>query len=138
MERFIYEVVIREEDGHFFAWVPDLSVCTGGGDTYAECLESICNGLETHIESLIAYGMSVPAPTFGHEVSSNEERVVMTFYVDTDVVDGYVSAVEAAKELGVSKSRVSHLIRDGKLKAYRQGRSTFVTRESLDERLSLV
>ena len=138
MKRFIYEAVIGKDETGFYAYVPDLEGCFGGGDTLDAAIESIANGLETHIESLVAYGLEIPNATFGYVPKVDGERtMVIAFYVDCDVVDGYVTATQAARELGVTKARVSHLIRDGKLEVYRKGRSTYVTRRSLDERLAM-
>ena len=137
MKRFIYEVAIGKDESGYYAYVPDLPGCFGGGDTYEEVIGSITNGLETHIESLVAYGMDIPKATFGNEPEEKGESIaVVSFYADCDVVDGYVSAAEAARRLGVSKSRISHLIRDGQLDAYRKDRSTYVTKKSLDSRLA--
>lgn len=137
MKRFMYEAVIGEDETGFYAYVPDLEGCFGGGDTFAEAIESITDGLETHIESFVEYGMDVPPATFGHAPEADGESVVVvSFYADCDVMDGYVTASEAARTLGVTKARVSHLIRDGKLDAYRKDRSTFVTRKSLNERVA--
>lgn len=139
MKRFIYEVMIGKDESGYYAYVPDLNGCFGGGDTLEDVIESITNGLETHIESLVAYGMDVPPATFGNEPESADERAtIISFYVDCDVLDGYVTASEAARALGVTRARVSHLIRDGQLDAYRKGRSTYVTRTSLDKRLATV
>ena len=137
MKRFIYEVVIGKDESGYYAYVPDLGGCFGGGDTIEEVVESITNGLETHVESLVAYGMDIPKATFGNAPENDGETVMaVSFYADCDVVDGYVTASEAARRLGVSRSRVSHLIRNGQLDAYRKGRSTYITESSLNSRLA--
>ena len=136
MKRFIYEVAIGRDESGYYAYVPDLEGCFGGGDTLEEVYESITNGLETHIESLVAYGMDIPSATFGNAPDDGESVSVVSFYVDVDVVDGYVTAAEAARTLGVTKARVSHMIRDGVLTAYRKGRSTYVTEDSLKRRIA--
>lgn len=136
MKRFIYEVAIGRDESGYYAYVPDLEGCFGGGDTLKEVYESISNGLETHIESLVAYGMEVPRATFGNAPDEGESVSVVSVYVDVDVVEGYVTAAEAARTLGVTKARVSHMIRDGILTAYRKGRSTYVTEDSLRKRIA--
>lgn len=137
MEKFLYEAVIGKDDSGYYAYVPDMPGCFGQGETLQEVSRSIEEGMETHVESYVAYGMDVPSATFGNEPEEKGERVVLvSFYVDIDVVDGYVSAAEAARMLGVTKPRVSHMIRDGILSAYRKGRHTYVTKESVERRLA--
>ena len=46
-----------------------------------------------------------------------------------------MTAAEAARALGVSPSRVSHMIRDGLLEAFKYGHNTWVTRYSVEARL---
>lgn len=136
MERFIYEVAIGQDESGWYAYVPDLPGCFGQGDTYDDVIESINNGLESHVEGLVAFGMDVPASTFGHEPEKEGERMaVFSFYADPEPVDGYVTAAEAARILGVTKPRVSHMIRDGVLDALRKGRSTYITTNSLERRI---
>lgn len=136
MKRFIYEVTIGHDESGFYAYVPDLEGCFGGGDTLEEVYSSIIDGLETHIESLVVYGMDIPKATFGNKPSEGETISVVSFYINADVVGGYVSATEAAKILGVTKARVSHMIRDGILEAYRKDSSTYVTKNSIEKRLA--
>jgi excisionase family DNA binding protein len=47
-----------------------------------------------------------------------------------------VSAAEAARMLGVSRARVTNMIASGILDAYREGRNTFVSIESIERRLA--
>jgi hypothetical protein len=47
-----------------------------------------------------------------------------------------VSASEASRMLEVSPSRVTHMIRDGLLEAFRDGHKTFVTVASISARLA--
>ena len=53
MGKYIYGAVIRESDeGGFWAEVPDLPGCFGQGDTLMEAVESISNGMETHLAAV--------------------------------------------------------------------------------------
>jgi excisionase family DNA binding protein len=47
-----------------------------------------------------------------------------------------VRASEAAELLGVSRARVSHMIRDNLLEGFRRGRDSYVTRDSVNARLA--
>ena len=46
-----------------------------------------------------------------------------------------MTAAEAARALGVSPSRVSHMIRDGLLESFKYGHNTWVTGYSVEARL---
>lgn len=60
------------------------------------------------------------------------------FEVDADyIVEGEtVSAAEASRLLGVSPGRVTHMLDSGILKGYRRGRRTYVTIDSINDRIA--
>ena len=131
MGKYIYGAVIRESDeGGFWAEVPALPGCFGQGDTLMEAVESISNGMETHLAALAEYHMPIPKAS---AVSTDDGQVV---YVYANI-DGFslgvpsVPAAEAARMLGVTPGRVSQLIKAGKLIAERSASGTLVTEESV-------
>lgn len=131
MGKHVYGAVIRESDeGGFWAEVPDLPGCFGQGGSPMEAIESISNGLETHLAALAEYGMAIPKAS----VVSADDGQVVYIYANTD---GFslgapsVPAAEAARMLGVTPARVSQLIKAGKLVAERSASGTMVTEESV-------
>lgn len=56
-------VIRRDEEGGYWAEVPDLEGCFGQGDTFGETVESISNGLETHLASMLECGLDIPEPS---------------------------------------------------------------------------
>lgn len=140
MQRFIYEAIFSPaEEGGFDVSVPDLPGCFTYGENLQDATEMAVDSMKTYLADIMQDGEAIPKATYGH--SENDcMTIAVSFEVDASyVVDGdVVSAAEAAKELGVSRSRVSHMIRDGVLDAYREGRSTFVTKESIERRLAAV
>lgn len=83
-----------------------------------EAVSSISDALETHLASLVDYGLVPPEP---RAVEADDGRVVYV-YANTDgatLGEPEVSAAEAARMLGVSPGRVSQLIAEGKLRALR-------------------
>lgn len=80
MTKHIYGAVLRKsEDGGWWAEVPDLPGCFGQGDTFMGAVESISNGLETHLAAMAEHGM--PAPEAAPVTTDNGEVV----YVCADV-----------------------------------------------------
>ena len=135
MEKFIYQIVLTpEEEGGYSVEVPDLPGCFTYGDTVEDAAAMAADAAKTYVASLLAHGEAVPPPTT-HEV---EGTALMVFFeVDPSyIVRGEtVSAAEAARMLGVSAGRVTHMLGSGILQGYRRGRRTYVTVESIEERL---
>ena len=133
-QKYIYGAIIRkdEEDGGYWAEVPDLPGCFGSGDTFEDAVVSISDGVETHVAALIELGMDVPESA---KVKADDGEVVYVYanIATTELSEPSVTASEAAKRLGVTPGRVSQLISAGKLKASRAGSTTFVTERSIDE-----
>ncbi len=112
MEKYIYQVVLTaDEEGGFDASVPDLPGCFSFGDTREDAIAMAADAAKTYVASLLLHGDPVPAPAI-HE-----------------------SAAEAARLLHVSPGRVTHMLDSGILKGYRRGRRTYVTVDSINERL---
>lgn len=132
MTRYVFGAVIRKSDGGgYWAEVPDLPGCFGEGATFIEAVSSISDGLETHLASLVEYGMELPAAT---KIEAEDGDVA---YVYADVTASSlgapsVSAAEAARRLGVTPSHVSQLIKAGKLSAERCACNTFVEVASIE------
>lgn len=139
MARFMYEAVLHPgEEGGYDVSIPDLEGCYTYGDTVEEAVEMAADAMSLYVASVMYDGEAIPKATFGH-VGEGCKVVVVSFEASPDdIIEGaVVSATEAAKVLGVSRSRVSHMIRDGILDAYREGRSTYVTQDSIDRRLAI-
>ena len=129
---FTFGAVIRKDDeGGYWAEVPDLEGCYGQGDTFNETIESISNGLETHLAAMLEYAMDIPEPT---KVEAPDGEVVYVA-VNPDeytLKEPSVTASEASRMLDVTPGRVSQLIKAGKLKAKRNVGETLVTVDSIE------
>ena len=129
---FTYGVVIRKDDEcGYWAEVPDLEGCYGEGKTFNEVIESISNGLETHLAAMLEYGLDIPKST---KVEANEGEVVYVAVTPNEYTlkEPSVTASEASRRLNVTPGRVSQLIKAGKLKAKRDVGETLVTVDSID------
>ncbi len=124
-------VVRKDDDGEYWVEVPDLEGCFGQGDTFNEAIESISNGLETHIAAMLERGMDVPEPT---KIAASDGEVVYVAVTPNEytLCEPSVTAAEASRMLNVTPSRVSQLIKAGKLKAKRNVGETLVTVDSIN------
>jgi excisionase family DNA binding protein len=131
--RFAYEIIV-ERDGDIYSMdVPDLPGCFTWGDTVEEVLRKAPDALETHVGSLLADGDEVPPAAFDHTVGEGDVLAVVSFEATTASVDApSVMASTAAERLGVSKGRISQLIKDGRLDGSRNGREVMVTVASIE------
>ena len=130
---FTFGAVIRKDnEGQYWAEVPDLYGCFGQGNTFDEVLKSIANGLETHIASMLECGMDVPKPT---KLSPKDGEVVYVAVTPNEYTlkEPSVTASEASRILNVTPGRVSQLIKAGKLKAQRNVGETLVAVDSINE-----
>lgn len=132
MGRFVYGAVVRpSEDGGYWAEVPDLPGCFAQGDDYMDTMRSLSDGIETHLSAMFEYGTPVPE---SHPVETDDGDVVYVLVNSDGFKLGVptISAAEAARRLGVSKSCVSQLIGAGGLVAERSAEGTQVTLESVE------
>lgn len=129
---FTFGAVIRKDgEGGYWAEVPDLEGCYGQGDTFNETIESISNGLETHLAAMLEYAMDIPEPT-KIEAPDGEVVYVAVSPDEYTLKEPSVTASEASRMLDVTPGRVSQLIKAGKLKAKRNVGETLVTVDSIE------
>ena len=137
MARYLYEVELRpDEDGGYCVRVPDLEGCFSQGDTVDEALEKAADALMTHVAALLKYGDEIPNPIFGHRVPKGGRVVAISFETDASYIIDAVSPSEAAAMLGVTRSRVSQMIRDGVIDAHKAAGMTWVDLASINARLA--
>ena len=91
----------------------------------------------TWVASALAHGEAVPSYR-RVDAPDGSERLCVFFESDPSwLVEGpVVSAAQAARELGVSAGRVTHMLDAGLLEGYRQGRRTYVSESSIQARLA--
>lgn len=132
MSKYVFGGIIRpSEDGGYWAEVPDLPGCFAQGNTYMDAVESLSDGVETHLAALTEYGMPIPK---AEPVEASDGDVVY-IYANTDGMKlgvPTVSAAEAARMLEVTPGRVSQLIKLGRLVAERSASGTQVTLDSIE------
>lgn len=138
MEKFVYQAFLTpEEDGGFSTEIPDLPGCYSQGTDFKDAVEMTADAGKTYIASLMKDGDPIPSATT-RDVPEGDREAWICFETDPSyIVEGdVVSAAQAARDLGVSAGRVTHMIDSGLLDGYRNGRRTYVTRKSIDARLA--
>ena len=129
----VYEFEIFEDEGWLLVSPFDLEGSTSG-KTPQEAAEMAVDWLKLTVEHCAMHDIALPKPTFGNEPRYGGR--VMLVAVDAGIhTVPRMSAAEAARTLGVSPSRVSHMIRDGLLEAFKDGPRTWVTAYSVEARL---
>ena len=137
MTRYLYEVELRpDEESGYSVKVPDLDGCYSQGDSISEALEMAVDALITYTAALLKCGDVLPEPTFGHVAPAGGMVVALSFEADANYIIDGVSPSEAAMMLGVSRGRVSQMIRDGVLATYKHAGTRYVDLESIHARLA--
>jgi len=132
--QFTYEFEAFEEDGWICVYPFDMEGATSGKDR-AEAADMAADWLRMEIEHRLMHGIGIPKPSFGNELQKNGYIMIVSVEVSLDTINK-VTASKAAEILGVTPARISHMIRDGLLTAFRDGNRTWVTRDSINARLA--
>lgn len=136
MDRLTYQAFLTpEEEGGYGVRFPDLDGCYTCGDDYADAVNMAADAAKTFVAALMKHGDPIPEAK-RHDVPDGDDSVWVSFEVDPSyIVDGpVVSAAQAARELGLSAGRVTHMLNAGLLEGYREGRRTWVTTASIEAR----
>lgn len=138
MATYVFDAVLTPEaEGGYSVKVPALPGCFTCGDDYVDAVSMAADAARTWVASALRHGE--PVPSYRRAVCDDDatsERACIVFDADSSwIVDGpVVSAAEAARQLGVSAGRVTHMLDAGLLEGYRNGRRTFVTNASIEAR----
>ena len=130
----VYEFEFFRDEGWVLAFPFGLDGGTQGRDA-AEAARMAADWLRGEVEHALMAGRELPAPTFGNAPRHGGSVGVVAVDASLEAVDT-VLASEAADMLGVTRGRVSQMLRSGQLEGFQRGRSTFVTRASVQARLS--
>lgn len=135
MEKFIYQAILTPDEEGYSVEVPDLPGCFTYGDTYEDAVYMAADAMKTYVASLLTDGEQPPRYT-RRDCPDGSESVNVFFEADQDyVIDGEtVSAAQAARDLGVSKGRITQMLNAGLLEGYREGRRTYISVNSIAER----
>lgn len=132
--RYVIEVEVYDDGDLLTVDIPDFNATTQGEDL-CDAIGMATDLVIALLEDRILTGGVLPAPSpLGRSPRFGGTIVVIAVDVSRASIPA-VSASKAAELLGVSRARVSQLLRSGRLEGYREGRDTFVTRASLRARI---
>jgi predicted RNase H-like HicB family nuclease len=137
--RYIYEVVLEPdaEDSEFYnVSVPDLDGCFTCGKGMDEAVAMAADAMMTFIAALVKFGDPVPDSTFGHKAPKGGKVMAVSFETDASYIVDTVAPSVAAEMLGVTRGRVSQMVRAGALEAIKDEAGTRILRSSVETRLS--
>lgn len=129
----VYEFEIYKGEKYLLASPFDFVGCTQGIDM-RDIADSAADWLKLEIEHCAMHNIPLPEPTFDNEPRHGGRNMWVAVDAGLHTVPR-MTAAEAARALGVSPSRVSHMIHDGLLESFKHGHNTWVTRYSVDARL---
>ena len=138
MAKFIFQAFLTpEEDGGYSVEFPDLPGCFSSGDTYKEAVWMAGDAAKTWLASRLAHNEAIPEMK-RHETPDGVESVMLFVEAEPDYVmsGDVVSAAQAARMLGVSAGRVTHMIDSGILEGFSRGRRTYISKSSIEARLA--
>ena len=133
---YLYEVIIsKTSDDEYRASIPDIKdiEITAAGEE--EVLDNTANALRKTLQKYLLEGTSLPTTSFGHQPAENEHIVTLAIEVTLDKTEWF-TVEESMSILNVTQPRISHLLRSGRLTAYREGRRTYILKDSLQAYLA--
>lgn len=136
MGKFVYQVFLMpEENGTYSTEIPDLPGCYSEGKDFKDAIEMAADAGKTYIAALLKDNNHIPEATV-QEIPEGDREAWVFFETDASyVVDGdVVSAAEAARELNLSAGRITHMLDAGLLDGFREGRHTWITKNSINAR----
>ena len=132
--KHVYEFEVFLDEGRYTVWPFDFECGGTSGATFREACEMAVDWLKTVVEDYAMHDEATPEPTFDNEPRYGGRIITVAIDAGLETIPR-MTAAEAARALGVSPSRVSHMIRDGLLESFKYGHNTWVTGYSVEARL---
>lgn len=134
--KFIYEaLVIIETNGSYYATIPDLPACSVRAGSYEEAVFLLSDYAEEALSRMLCNSIEPPAPTYGRISYDGYSIATMVLHASDEANYRVISASQAADMLGVSRARVSQMLKKGTLHGYKTGRDSWVYLASVENRL---
>lgn len=130
---YVYEFEIVKNGKWFLAFPYDFEGATQG-ESFGEACEMAADWLKTEIEWRLMDGEDIPTATFDNTSRNGAKTVVVAVEAGLETIRR-VTAAEAAKRLGVTRGRVSQMIKSDVLETFELDGRTWVTEDSVNARL---
>lgn len=137
MGKYFYEAVIYPSGDKMEAQIPELGIFTFGDDL-ADAAFMAQDALEMAVSSMLEEGVDVAeVGTFGHECPEGGTTMGIAVYAEAGSARVETMTVqEAADILGVTRSRVYSMIRDGVMRSEKEGNQRLVNASDVMERFN--
>ena len=132
---YVYEFEVFQEDGWLMSLPFDDIKGWGQGKDAQELAESVTDLVRINAEMNALDGTPMPTPTFGNKPTHGGNIILVAVDAGLHTIPR-MTAAQAARALGVSPSRVSHMIKKGQLTAFKYGHNTWVSKYSVETILS--
>ncbi len=133
---YLYEVIIsKTSDDKYRASIPDVHDTDIKGTSEEDVLTKASDSLRKTLQKYLLEGKPLPVTSFGHQPEENEHVITMALEVTLDKTEWF-TVEESMSILNVTQPRISHLLRSGRLTAYREGRRTYILKDSLQAYLA--
>lgn len=127
------EFELFEDEDMVLALPFELEGGTEGYD-FQDAAAMAADWLRAEAEHWLMSGTEPPKLGLSHASRHGGQVVIIGVSVSLEAIDT-VTASEAAELLGVSRPRITQMIKAGRLEGYTKGHATFVTRASVEARL---
>lgn len=138
MNRYIYEAIFTPNTiGGYDVCLPDFGIMTQG-DSLEDAAYMAQDALSLTISLKLKQGELVgKTGSFHHPVPEGSTSMgIMVLAEPTAITDSMMTPLEAAEILGVTRSRVYTMIKNGQLTAVKDGNNRMVTSQSVMERFN--
>lgn len=130
----VYEFEVFDSENMKLAFPYDLEGGTQGVD-FNEVCEMAADWLQLTMEHMAMNDIPFPKATFGNQPRHGGQNIVVAVNAGKESVPK-ITAAEAARRLGVTRGRVSQMIKSGLLETFELNGRTWVTEYSVNARLS--
>ena len=131
----VYEFEVFEGDSGMLLAIPyDMDGGTQGRDA-REVTEMAADWLQGEMEYRAMRGLPFPEPTFDNEPRHGGRILAIAVNAGKESIPR-ITAAEAARRLGVTRGRVSQMIRAGQLDTFELDGRTWVAEYSVEARLA--
>lgn len=103
------------------------------GSDMTDAVESAADWLAGLVDAHLVDGTDMPPMSFGHEPRHGGRVIAVAVSRELDDIPA-MTAADAARELGVSRARVTQLCDSGLLESWHDGARRMVSRASVDAR----
>ncbi len=131
----IYEFELFKGEEFYIAAPFDFGGGATQGKTLREVEQNAADWLKTSLDGYVIHEKSFPEPTYGNKPQHGGTILLVGIETGKEFIRR-MSAADAARALGVTRGRVTQLIKAGLLDTFELNGRTWVTTDSVEARLA--